>query len=50
MLMDTYVLSKDGCIYDFVYTERDDGTPSPAVETFENWVKGFRTLPGSGAV
>lgn len=50
MLMDTYVLSKDGCIYDFVYTERDDGTASPALDVFERWVKGFKTLAGSGAV
>lgn len=50
MLMDTYVLSKDGCIYDFVYTARDTGTPSPALPVFQQWVKGFRTLKGSGAV
>jgi hypothetical protein len=49
MLIDIFVLSKDGCIYDFVYF----GAPAAAGEgsaTFEAFVHGFRTLPGSGVV
>jgi hypothetical protein len=49
MLIDIYVLSKDGCIYDFVYF----GEPRAAEEgsaAFEGFVRGFRTLPGSGVV
>jgi hypothetical protein len=49
MLIDIYVLSKDGCIYDFVYF----GEPRAAEEgsaTFEGFVHGFKTLPGSGVV
>lgn len=46
---DVFVLSKDGCTYDFVYVgpaERfDAGTPA-----FEGFVRGFRTLKGSGLV
>ena len=49
MLIDVYVLSKDGCVYDFVYLAPaaafDGGAPA-----FETFVRGFRTLPGSGAV
>jgi hypothetical protein len=49
MLIDVYVLSKDGCVYDFVYfgaaTGWDGGAP-----VFESFVRGFRTLPGSGVV
>lgn len=49
MLIDVFVLSKDGCIYDFVYlappAAGDDGTG-----TFESFVRGFRTLRGSGVV
>lgn len=49
MFIDVYVLSKDGCIYDFVYLgapSRFDGG-APAFETF---VRGFHTLRGSGVV
>lgn len=46
---DIYVLKKDGCSYDFVYmgdpTGYDVGT-----REFESFVRGFRTLPGSGLV
>ena len=49
MSIDVYVLSKDGCVYDFVYfgapASFDDGASA-----FEGFVHGFRTLPGSGAV
>jgi hypothetical protein len=49
MLFDAFVLSKDGCIYDFVYLggpERFEEGAAP----FESFVRGFRTLPGSGVV
>ncbi len=46
---DIYVAKKDGCIYDFVYmgdpSAYDEGT-----QAFEGFVRGFRTLPGSGTV
>jgi hypothetical protein len=49
MLIDMFVLSKDGCVYDFVYfgapSAFEDGAPS-----FEGFVRGFRTLRGSGVV
>jgi hypothetical protein len=41
MKMDVWVLSKDGCVYDFVYLAPPD---------IERFVRGFRTLRGSGAV
>lgn len=49
MFIDVYVLSKDGCVYDFVYFGSPGGFEggSPA---FESFVRGFRTLPGSGVV
>jgi len=46
---DIFVMKKDGCIYDFVYT----GDPSAfdaGTREFESFVRGFRTLPGSGIV
>jgi len=46
---DLYVTKKDGCIYDFVYM----GDPSAfdgGARDFEGFVRGFRTLPGSGTV
>lgn len=46
---DIYVAKKDGCIYDFVYM----GDPSAfeaGSREFESFVRGFRTLPGSGTV
>lgn len=49
MALDIFVLKKDGCVYDFVYTTRpaaiEGGAPA-----FESFVRSFRTLPGSGAV
>ncbi len=49
MGIDVFVLSKDGCVYDFVYLgppERlEQGAPA-----FESFARGFRTLPGSGVV
>jgi len=49
LAFDIFVLKKDGCIYDFVYVVPPDyaavGQPP-----FEAWVRGFRTLPGSGAL
>lgn len=46
MSLDVFVLSKDGCTYDFArVAPRKDGE-----DVFEAWVRGFRTLPGSGVV
>lgn len=49
LAFDIFVLKKDGCIYDFVYVVPVDyaeaGRPP-----FEAWVRGFSTLPGSGAL
>ena len=49
MVLDVWVLSKDGCVYDFVYMAPPArfGAGAPA---FERFVRGFRTLPGSGVV
>lgn len=49
MGIDVFVLSKDGCVYDFVYFG-DPGSFESGASTFEGFVHGFRTLPGSGAV
>ncbi len=49
MLIDVYVLSKDGCVYDFVYFGSPNGFERGA-PAFESFVRGFRTLPGSGVV
>jgi len=49
MLIDIYVLSKDGCIYDFVYFGAP-GSADQGAATFGAFVRGFRTLPGSGVV
>jgi hypothetical protein len=46
---DIYVTKKDGCIYDFVYM----GDPSAYEEgtrDFEGFVRGWKTLRGSGTV
>lgn len=44
MNLDVFVLSKDGCTYDFVRVARQrDGE-----DAYEGWVRGFHTLPGSG--
>jgi hypothetical protein len=59
MLVDMFVLSKDGCVYDFVYLERARAAPTPGepperetngAAAFEQFVHGFRTLRGSGVV
>ncbi len=47
MMMDVFVLSKDGCVYDFVYLARPEGFEDGAA-SFERFVRGFRTLRGSG--
>ncbi len=46
---DIYVLSKDGCVYDFVYMG-PEASYEAGVADFERFVRGFRTLPGSGVV
>lgn len=49
MLIDVYVLSKDGCVYDFVYLGAK-GAAAAGTPVFESFVRGFRTLRGSGVV
>lgn len=49
MLIDVYVLSKDGCIYDFVYFSAPN-TFEAGAPTFESFARGFRTLRGSGVI
>ncbi|MBN9167926.1 MAG: hypothetical protein BGO98_25090 [Myxococcales bacterium 68-20] len=49
MFIDVFVLSKDGCIYDFIYLGSQAGSEGGA-PTFESFVRGFRTLRGSGVV
>jgi len=46
---DIYVTKKDGCIYDFVYMG-DPTAFDTGARDFEAFVRGFRTLPGSGTV
>ncbi len=41
--LDMFVAKKDGCIYDFVWIGEKAGTAE-----FETFVRGFRTLQGSG--
>lgn len=51
MFIDVFVLSKDGCIYDFIYLGSQIGRASEAgASRFESFVRGFRTLRGSGVV
>ncbi|MDF2693036.1 MAG: hypothetical protein K0S65_1419 [Labilithrix sp.] len=47
MMIDVFVLSKDGCVYDFVYLASPSGFEGGA-PAFESFSRGFRTLPGSG--
>ncbi len=49
MALDLFVLSKDGCVYDFVYVGAPQHSPSGSA-IFERYVRGFRTLRGSGVV
>lgn len=49
MAIDVFVLSKDGCVYDFVYVGAPGGFESGS-KRFESFVRGFRTLRGSGVV
>jgi hypothetical protein len=44
-----FVLKKDGCIYDLVYTAPAGKADAGAAE-FVRFARGFRTLPGSGVV
>ena len=47
MAIDVFVLSKDGCVYDFVYVGALGRFTTGAAE-FERFARGFRTLKGSG--
>lgn len=49
MSIDVYVLSKDGCVYDFVYLAPVNASEDGA-RAFESFVQGFHTLHGSGVV
>jgi hypothetical protein len=49
MAIDVFVLSKDGCVYDFVYVGAP-GTFETGAKKFEAFARGFRTLKGSGVV
>jgi hypothetical protein len=46
---DIYVSKKDGCIYDFVFMG-DPNAYEEGVRDFESFVRGFKTLRGSGTV
>ncbi len=51
MFIDVFVLSKDGCIYDFIYLGAETGSGAEGgAAKFESFVRGFRTLRGSGVV
>lgn len=47
MAHEIFVVKKDGCVYDFVYSGAPDGFDA-GVPTFEGFVRSFRALPGSG--
>jgi hypothetical protein len=49
MFADIFVLSKDGCVYDFIYLGSPGGFEHGA-PVFESFVRAFRTLRGSGVV
>jgi hypothetical protein len=49
LFFDAFVLSKDGCVYDFVYLGAPGGIDG-GTRAFEGFVRGFRTLRGSGLV
>lgn len=47
--LDIFVLKKDGCTYDFVFTA-PEASFEAGVAAFEGFVRTFRSLPGSGVV
>jgi hypothetical protein len=47
LAFDVFVMKKDGCTYDFVYMG-DPAAYDEGTRAFETFVRGFRTLPGSG--
>lgn len=49
MGLDVFVLSKDGCVYDFVYVGSPASFEAGSAQ-FQGFVRGFRTLEGSGVV
>lgn len=49
LFFDAFVLSKDGCVYDFVYLGAPSASASGA-PLFESFVRRFHTLRGSGLV
>ena len=46
---DIYVMKKDGCTYDFVYMG-DPAAYEEGAPAFQSYLRGFRTLPGSGVI
>jgi hypothetical protein len=49
MALNIFVAKKDGCTYDFVFAGALSKSEAGAV-AFEKFVRGFRTLTGSGRV
>lgn len=49
MAHEIFVLKRDGCVYDFVYTGAPEAFEA-GVSAFEGYVRSFRALPGSGVV
>ena len=49
MSFDLFVSKKDGCLYDFVYIG-ESATFEAGSRVFEDFVRGFKTLPHSGTV
>lgn len=49
MSQEIFVLKRDGCVYDFVYSGPPDAFEA-GVSAFQSFVRTFRALPGSGVV
>jgi len=48
MAYDIFVLKKDGCVFDLVYVAPPDANGASGAADFEQFVRGFHTLPGAG--
>lgn len=49
MAHEIFVLKRDGCVYDFVYSGAPEAFEA-GMPAFEGFVRSFRALPGSGVV
>ncbi len=49
MSHEIFVLKRDGCVYDFVYSGAPEGFEA-GVPAFDAFARSFRALPGSGVV